>query len=96
MLPFVIAGNPVNYGKPYQLSCVEACATALCVMGYVPQAEFIMSKFGWADGFWSLNPGIGRYAECKSIEDVQELSEELENQVGEKKEDTGRRYSFSS
>ncbi len=52
------AGNPVNYGKPYQLSCAEALATGLCAIGYKDQAEYIMSKFGWADGFWSLNPDI--------------------------------------
>lgn len=57
-LPFVTAGNPVNYGKPYQLSCAEALATGLCAIGYKDQAEYIMSKFGWADGFWSLNPDI--------------------------------------
>lgn len=57
-LPFVTAGNPVNYGKPYQLSCAEALATALCSIGYNDQAQYIMSKFGWSDGFWSLNPFI--------------------------------------
>lgn len=58
ILPYVVAGNPVNYGKPFQLSCVEALATALCAIDYVPQAEYIMSKFGWADGFWSINSRI--------------------------------------
>ena len=58
VLPYVVAGNPVNYGKPFQLSCVEALATALCAIDYVPQAEYIMSKFGWADGFWSINTRI--------------------------------------
>ena len=67
----MIAGNPVNYGKPYQLSCVEACATALCVIGYAPQAEFIMSKFGWADGFWGLNPELQEYANCDTVDEVQ-------------------------
>ena len=51
-LPFVVAGNPVNFGKPYQLSCAEALATALAVIGYLPQAKYIMSKFAWSDGFW--------------------------------------------
>jgi pre-rRNA-processing protein TSR3 len=54
----VIAGNPVNFGKPYQLSCVEAMATALCAIGYTPQAKYILSKFGWADGFWKQNSEI--------------------------------------
>ncbi len=67
-LPFVTAGNPVNYGKPYQLSCAEALATALCSIGYNDQAQFIMSKFGWADGFWSLNPFIDNYSKCKTLE----------------------------
>ncbi len=52
------AGNPINYGKPYQLSCAEALATALCTIDYKDQGEYIMSKFGWSDGFWSLNPFI--------------------------------------
>lgn len=69
-LPFVVAGNPVNYGKAYQLSCVEALATTLCAINYIPQAEYIMSKFGWAEGFWSQNHGILQYAHCKGIEQI--------------------------
>ena len=38
ILPYVVAGNPVNYGKPFQLSCAEALATALCTVGYSEQA----------------------------------------------------------
>ena len=69
-LPFVIAGNPVNFGKPYQLSCVEAMATALCAIGYTPQAKYILSKFGWEDGFWKQNPEILGYAICENMEQV--------------------------
>jgi ribosome biogenesis protein Tsr3 len=74
ILPYVVAGNPVNYGKPFQLSCVEALTTALCAINYVPQAEYIMSKFGWADGFWSINSRIKEYGNCKNVDQLQKLS----------------------
>jgi len=53
---------------------VEALTTALCAINYTPQAEYIMSKFGWADGFWSINSRIKEYANCKSADDLQKMS----------------------
>jgi ribosome biogenesis protein Tsr3 len=29
-----------------------------------------MSKFGWADGFWSINSRIKEYGNCKNFDEL--------------------------
>jgi len=54
-LPFVLAANPVNYGKPFQLSTVEAFAAALYILGEVDQAKKILGIYTWGHHFIELN-----------------------------------------
>ncbi|MFB6139662.1 MAG: DUF367 family protein [Halosimplex sp.] len=70
-LPFLVAGNPVNFGTPFRLNTVEAFAGALCILGEREQAESILAEFSWGHTFLELNEEpLGRYADCADSADV--------------------------
>ena len=54
-LPFLLAANPVNYGKAYQLSTLEAFAAALYILGEVAHAKEIVGIYTWGHRFLELN-----------------------------------------
>jgi pre-rRNA-processing protein TSR3 len=54
-LPFLLAANPVNYGKPFQLSTLEAFAAALYILGDVEHAKDILGIYTWGHRFLELN-----------------------------------------
>jgi len=71
ILPYLVAANPVNYGNPRALSCVEAFAAALFIVGEEEQARLVMSKFKWGGTFLDLNrEPLEAYSKCKTAVDV--------------------------
>jgi len=76
-LPYLIAVNPTNYGKPFMLSTVEALSAALYIFGNEEQAKQLLSKFKWGLGFLKLNKmPLEDYKEAKNSEEVIEVMRE--------------------
>ncbi len=70
-LPYLLAANPVNYGKPFVLSGVEALAAALAILGHDDQARRILAKFAWGEQFLILNrEPLAEYAKAKTSAEV--------------------------
>ena len=64
-LPYLVAANPVNFGRPMRLTTVEALAAALSIFGEPERAAEILSKFTWGETFLELNEEpLRRYAAC--------------------------------
>ena len=64
-LPYLVAANPVNFGRPMRLTTVEALAAALTILGHRNRAADILAKFTWGETFLELNDEpLRRYAAC--------------------------------
>ncbi|KAJ8877132.1 hypothetical protein PR048_021585 [Dryococelus australis] len=77
LLPFLVAANPINYGRPSQLSCVEALAATFYITGFRAEAELYLSKFKWGKSFITLNKELlDRYATCENSQQVVEVQKD--------------------
>jgi pre-rRNA-processing protein TSR3 len=70
-LPYLVAANPVNFGRPLRLTSVEAFAAALYIVGETEQAKAVLSKFNWGIHFLELNADpLAEYAAAKNSTEV--------------------------
>ncbi|KAL1225743.1 hypothetical protein V5N11_005392 [Cardamine amara subsp. amara] len=71
LLPWLVAANPVNYGRPCELSCVEALSAALILCGEEETANLLLGKFKWGHAFLSLNKDILKeYSKCQNSAEI--------------------------
>ncbi len=76
-LPYLVAVNPVNYGKPFQLTTAEALASALYILDEEDQAKEILSQFSWGEHFIEMNEQpLNEYREAESSEEIVEIQKE--------------------
>ncbi len=83
-LPYMIAANPVNYGKPTKLSTVEALAGALYILNEKEKALNILSKFSWGRVFVDLNcEMLEEYSKARNSSEIVEIQKKF---IGERNE----------
>ena len=70
-LPFLVAANPVNFGRPFRLTSVEAMAATLYILGEKEQARTILAPFRWGLRFLEVNAEpLEDYAQARNSTEV--------------------------
>ena len=54
-MPYLVAANPVNYGKPFKLNCVEALAACCFITGLDDSGHELLDQFKWGHAFYEIN-----------------------------------------
>lgn len=77
ILPYLLAANTVNYGKPFKLNTAEAVAACLYIVGLKEESQVILSSFSYGEEFIRLNHALLElYSTCMTPADVSRASEE--------------------
>lgn len=92
LLPYLIAANPTNYGRPWRLNCVEALAAGFVICGHEDWAQEVLATFSYGEAFLDINETVlRRYAACQDEEEVKKTEEEwlakIENEWREDREE---------
>jgi pre-rRNA-processing protein TSR3 len=94
LLPYLVAANSVNYGKPWRLNCAEALAAAFYICGHPDWAEAILAPFPYGKAFLEINASLlKRYAACEDAAAVKrteaEWMERLEKEYADSRDEEG-------
>lgn len=73
-LPFLVPTNPINYGRPFKLSTLEAFAAALYILDEVEQAKELIKIYKWAPHFLELNKEpLEEYRKARNSREIIEI-----------------------
>lgn len=73
ILPYLVAANPTNYGRPWRLNCAEALAATFFILGHEDWSEHVLQHFSYGRPFLEINAQVlKRYAACKDEKEVKE------------------------
>lgn len=93
-VPYLVAANTVNYGKPWRLNCVEALAASFYICGHEDWAQQVLEPFSYGSSFLAINSQLlKRYAACSTEEEVKATQEKwlakIEREYAERRADRG-------
>ena len=76
-LPYLLAGNSVNFSKLGKLTTVEAIAASLYLLGFENQSAELLDKFKWGHTFLDLNKNhLNDYQNATSEKEIYHIAKE--------------------
>ena len=78
VLPFLLAANPISWGKVGRLSSAEALGASLAILGLREQARSVLEPFAFGSQFLDLNKEpLEAYSKADSREVIFEIQYEF-------------------